>query len=284
MFKDCTTTYIDHTVIFFHQEELTKMIQERPLSTLNTLSTKSNKKVVELKTSVDTPAVSNQPNIGQDWPAYVNDDADPASPIVGIDAALKRLCDFIIAGLALIVLMPFLILLSILIKLDSTGPALFYQQRQGRNGQPINVYKFRTMYQNYSTPVPTKASFKQTRKHDPRITRIGAVLRKSSLDELPQLFNVLLGSMSLVGPRPHPAPLDEKYAQIIPTLTSRYVVKPGMTGWAQINGFRGETTRVEDMVGRVEHDRHYIKNWTLWLDIKIIAITAVRGWTHGNAY
>ena len=254
------------------------------MSTLDTLSAKSNKKVVELKTSAETQPPSNQSTQGQVWPAYVHSETDPESPIAGMDAALKRLCDFIIGGIALLVLMPFLILLSILIKLDSTGPALFYQQRQGRNGQTIKVYKFRTMYQNHSTPVPTKASFKQTCKDDPRITRVGAVLRKASLDELPQLLNVLLGSMSLVGPRPHPAPLDEQYAHIIPTLPSRYAVKPGMTGWAQINGFRGETTRIEDMVGRVEHDRHYIKNWTLWLDIKIIAITAIRGWTHHNAY
>jgi len=266
------------------------------LSTLNTVSTKNDKKIVELRSTTDTSTLvdSNHVNrveqkkeqikMAEDWPYYANDGSDSKSPIAGLDAALKRLCDFIIGGIALIVLMPLLILLSILIKLDSTGPALFYQQRQGRNGETINVYKFRTMYQNFSTPVPNAATFKQTRKNDPRITRIGAFLRKASLDELPQLFNVLLGSMSLVGPRPHPAPLDEQYAHVIPTIASRYAVKPGMTGWAQINGFRGETTRVEDMIGRVEHDRHYIRNWTLWLDIKIIAITAIRGWTHRNAY
>jgi len=254
------------------------------LSTLNTVSTKHDKKIVELRSSTDVSTLAKQTKSARDWPAYSINDAEPKSPIAGLDAALKRLTDFVIGGIALIVLMPLLILLSILIKLDSTGPALFYQKRQGRNGATINVYKFRTMYQNFSTPAPNAATFKQTRKNDPRITRIGAFLRKASLDELPQLFNVLLGSMSLVGPRPHPAPLDEQYAHVIPTLQSRYAVKPGLTGWAQINGYRGETTRVEDMIGRVEHDRHYIKNWTLWLDIKIIAITAIRGWTHRNAY
>ena len=135
------------------------------------------------------------------------------------------------------------------------------------------------MYQDQSA-----AAFKQAEKDDPRVTRIGAFLRKTSLDELPQLFNVIQGSMSLVGPRPHPIPLDEKFKQVIPALNSRYAVKPGITGWAQINGFRGETARVDDMVARIEHDRHYIKHWTLWMDIKIIAMTAVKGWTHNNAY
>lgn len=213
------------------------------------------------------------------WRSFVNSDPIPITPIVGLDAAFKRLMDFVIGGSALLVLMPFLALLSILIKLDSTGPALFCQQRRGRNREIIKVYKFRTMYQDQSA-----AAFKQAEKNDPRITRIGAIMRKTSLDELPQLFNVVQGSMSLVGPRPHPIPLDEKFKQVIPALNSRYAVKPGITGWAQINGFRGETTRIDDMVGRIEHDRHYIKHWTLWLDLKIIVKTAFKGWTHTNAY
>ena len=213
------------------------------------------------------------------WRSFVNSDPIPITPIVGLDAAFKRLMDFVIGGSALLVLLPFLALLSILIKLDSTGPALFCQQRRGRNREIIKVYKFRTMYQDQSA-----AAFKQAEKNDPRITRIGAIMRKTSLDELPQLFNVVQGSMSLVGPRPHPIPLDEKFKQVIPALNSRYAVKPGITGWAQINGFRGETTRIDDMVGRIEHDRHYIKHWTLWLDLKIIVKTAFKGWTHTNAY
>lgn len=213
------------------------------------------------------------------WRSFVNSEPLPITPIVGLDAAFKRLMDFVIGGSALLLLLPFLALLSILIKLDSTGPALFCQQRRGRNREIIKVYKFRTMYQDQSA-----AAFKQAEKNDPRITRIGAIMRKTSLDELPQLFNVVQGSMSLVGPRPHPIPLDEKFKQVIPALNSRYAVKPGITGWAQINGFRGETTRIDDMVGRIEHDRHYIKHWTLWLDLKIIVKTAFKGWTHTNAY
>lgn len=254
------------------------------MSTLRTIENKNNKKIVELAESANASTRDSDSRPVQVWRTFVNSDPNPITPIVGFDAAFKRLSDFLIGGVALLVLMPFLALLSILIKLDSTGPALFCQQRRGRNREIIKVYKFRTMYQDYSVPAPGANSFKQAQKDDPRVTRIGAILRKTSLDELPQLFNVVQGSMSLVGPRPHPIPLDEKYKHVIPALNSRYAVKPGITGWAQINGFRGETTRVEDMVARVEHDRHYIKNWTLWLDIKIIAMTAIKGWTHRNAY
>ncbi len=263
------------------------------MATLSKIDTNSTKNVATITAKKDVksaaPAVvtacgntSSAPS--QDWHTSIDSDQLAYKPIVGFDAAFKRLCDVLIGGAAFIILMPLFILISILIKLDSTGPALFYQQRSGRNREPIKVYKFRTMYQNYSTPVPTEKSFIQTQKNDPRITRIGAFLRRTSLDELPQLLNILQGSMSLVGPRPHPAPLDEQYSQIIPAINSRYTVKPGLTGWAQVNGFRGETLRVEDMVSRVEHDCHYIKNWSLWLDIKIIALTAIRGWTQDNAY
>jgi len=260
------------------------MSQNQPVSILRSSEKNNNKIDVEEAQSVDAPNHNAALESEQPWPTYVNSDPTPTTPIIGFDAAFKRLFDFTIGGIALLALMPLLALLSILIKLDSTGPALFFQHRQGRNRVSIKVLKFRTMYQDYSTPVPTAATFKQTQKNDPRVTRMGSILRKTSLDELPQLFNVIQGSMSLVGPRPHPAPLDEQYKHIIPALNSRYAVKPGLTGWAQIHGFRGETTRVEDMVARVEHDRHYIKNWTLWLDIKIIAVTAIKGWVHRNAY
>lgn len=254
------------------------------MSTLGTIE-KKNKNIVELTESANSSSRESGSRPVQVWRTFVNSDPAPITPIVGFDAAFKRLSDFLIGGLALLVLLPFLALLSILIKLDSTGPALFCQQRRGRNREIIKVYKFRTMYQDFSAgSMDGGGKFKQAQKDDPRVTRIGAILRKTSLDELPQLFNVVQGSMSLVGPRPHPVPLDEKYKHVIPALNSRYAVKPGITGWAQINGFRGETVRVEDMVARVEHDRHYIKNWTLWLDIKILAMTAIKGWTHTNAY
>lgn len=205
-------------------------------------------------------------------------DSISLKPISGVGAAVKRLEDFIFGSIALIILFPLMLLISIAIKLDSTGPALFCQARSGRNREIIKVYKFRTMFQSGSE------EFRQAKKDDPRITRIGAFLRRTSLDELPQLFNVIQGSMSLVGPRPHPLKLDEDFKYVIPALNSRYSVKPGITGWAQINGFRGETRKVSDMVARVEHDRHYIKNWNVWLDFRILVLTVFKGWTHKNAY
>lgn len=208
----------------------------------------------------------------------IHSDATTLLPITGISAAFKRLEDFVFASIALLILFPLMAFISIAVKLDSTGPALFCQARTGRNREIIKVYKFRTMYQSGSQ------EFKQAQKDDPRITRVGAFLRKTSLDELPQLFNVIQGSMSLVGPRPHPMKLDEDFKYVIPALGSRYCVKPGITGWAQINGFRGETRRVSDMVSRIEHDRHYVKHWSIFLDIKILVLTVLKGWVHKNAY
>lgn len=216
--------------------------------------------------------------IATPWPKLVTLDHQVLQPLSGFGAVLKRLEDFVLASAAIIVAFPLLCAISIIIKLDSTGPALFCQQRRGRNRETIKVYKFRTMYQSGST------EFRQASRNDPRVTRVGAFLRRTSLDELPQLFNVLQGSMSLVGPRPHPLKLDEDFKYVIPALNSRYCVKPGITGWAQINGYRGETQRLADMVGRIEHDRHYIRNWSLWLDVKILAKTVFKGWTHENAY
>lgn len=213
------------------------------------------------------------------WSSLVSlDNNATLVPLSGLGAAAKRLEDFVLGSIALLLLMPLMILISIAVKLDSTGPALFCQSRSGRNREIIKVYKFRTMFQSGSS------EFRQAQKDDPRITRIGAFLRRTSLDELPQLINVIQGSMSLVGPRPHPLKLDDEFKYVIPALNSRYCVKPGITGWAQINGFRGETRRVGDMVSRVEHDRHYIRNWSLWLDFKILVMTVLKGWTHKNAY
>ena len=226
--------------------------------------------------SVNTQAVNDSST--DQWTPLVTSDNTRLKPIAGFGAALKRLEDFILASIALVLLFPLMALISIIIKLDSTGPALFCQARNGRNGEIIKVYKFRSMYQN------GPAVFQQAQRNDPRITRVGAFLRKTSLDELPQLFNVIQGSMSMVGPRPHPLKLDEDFQYVIPSLNSRYCVKPGITGWAQINGFRGETRRISDMVARIEHDRHYIQHWSVLLDIRILVLTVFKGWTHKNAY
>lgn len=236
-----------------------------------------NEKAVE-HASANADTIDITPVDTAKWTSLVSSGTATLKPIAGFGAAIKRLEDFILGSIALVLLFPLMALISILIKLDSTGPALFCQARSGRNREIIKVYKFRTMYQSGS------AVFKQAEKNDPRITRIGAFLRRTSLDELPQLFNVIQGSMSLVGPRPHPLKLDEDFKYVIPALNSRYCVKPGITGWAQINGFRGETRLVSDMVSRIEHDRYYVKHWSLWLDIKILCMTVIKGWTHKNAY
>ena len=212
------------------------------------------------------------------WPSLVSVDHNVLQPLSGIGAVIKRLEDFVFGSIALALAFPLMVLISLAVKLDSTGPALFCQARSGRNREIIKVYKFRTMYQHGST------EFRQASRDDPRITRIGAFLRRTSLDELPQLLNVIQGSMSLVGPRPHPLKLDDDFRYVIPALGSRYCVKPGITGWAQINGYRGETRRIEDMAARIEHDRWYIRHWSPWLDVKILVLTVFKGWTHKNAY
>lgn len=228
--------------------------------------------------SANAAYINDLPADEQRLSSLIHSESTALKPIHGISAAVKRLEDFVFGSIALLILFPLMALISIAVKLDSTGPALFCQARSGRNREIIKVYKFRTMYQSGSH------EFKQAQKDDPRITRVGAFLRRTSLDELPQLFNVIQGSMSLVGPRPHPLKLDEDFKYVIPALGSRYCVKPGITGWAQINGFRGETRRVSDMVSRIEHDRYYVKNWSLLLDIKILVLTVFKGWTHKNAY
>lgn len=244
----------------------------------NVVNNNKGKTVVD-QVSANAATMDVGPVDAKHWTSLVvSGDTETLEPIAGIGAALKRLEDFVFGSIALVILFPLMAIISVAIKLDSTGPALFCQARSGRNKSIIKVYKFRTMYQD------GPAEFKQAQKNDPRITRIGAFLRRTSLDELPQLFNVIQGTMSLVGPRPHPLKLDEDFKYVIPALNSRYSVKPGITGWAQINGFRGETRLVSDMVSRIEHDRHYVKNWSIFLDIKILVLTVFKGWTHKNAY
>jgi len=190
----------------------------------------------------------------------------------------KRLLDLAITVPALLLLSPFLALVALCIKLDNPGPVFFKQKRYGLGGSIFEVYKFRSM-----THAPG-AAFVQAKKHDARATRVGAFIRRTSIDELPQLFNVLKGEMSLVGPRPHPLSLDDDFQQRIPNFMQRYSATPGITGWAQINGFRGETRSLEDMQGRYEHDMQYIFKRNLMMDLRIILGTAIGGWTDNNAY
>jgi Undecaprenyl-phosphate glucose phosphotransferase len=203
-----------------------------------------------------------------------------SAPMTGWSGLIKSIEDKAVASTLVLLLSPLLLLIALAIRLDSSGPILFRQKRYGFNNQEIIVYKFRTMYDNR----PCEVGVPQARRHDPRVTRVGRILRCTSLDELPQLFNVLHGDMSMVGPRPHAVAHNEQYAQLIGGYNGRHKVKPGITGWAQINGFRGETDTLEKMRGRVEHDILYIENWSLWFDFKIMALTGLTGWTHRNAY
>jgi Undecaprenyl-phosphate glucose phosphotransferase len=201
-------------------------------------------------------------------------------PLSGWDLVLKNLEDRVLTPiLCLIFLVPCL-LIAIAIRLDSRGPVLFRQTRFGFNNNPINVMKFRTMYVDR----PLEQGVPQATRNDPRVTRVGRLLRRTSLDELPQLLNVLKGEMSLVGPRPHAVDHNYKYAAMIDEYLGRHRMKPGMTGWAQVNGLRGETQTVEQMRARVQYDLSYIDNWSLWFDLRILTLTLFVGFISKRAY
>lgn len=192
----------------------------------------------------------------------------------------KELLDRVLAVGILVLILPVMLLIALAIKLESPGPVIFRQVRHGRDGRPFTVYKFRTMRREAANV----SAAQQATRDDPRITALGRLLRRTSLDELPQFLNVLQGNMSIVGPRPHPVELNELYRDRIERYMWRQEVKPGITGWAQINGFRGETDTLDKMRKRIEFDLYYIDHWSLWFDIKIILITVVRGFTDRNAY
>ena len=200
-------------------------------------------------------------------------------PLNGFEVMQKRLLDLALSAVALLLLTPLLIAVAILIRLDSPGPIFFVQRRYGFNQQPFRILKFRTM-----TSLDDGALVPQAVRGDPRLTRVGRWLRRWNIDEVPQLFNVLTGDMSLVGPRPHALSHDHEYERRISLYARRHNVKPGITGWAQINGYRGATDTVEKMRKRVEHDLFYIDNWSLWLDLKIIARTMLSPTAYMNAY
>jgi putative colanic acid biosynthesis UDP-glucose lipid carrier transferase len=189
---------------------------------------------------------------------------------IASNRALKRFFDIIISLLIIVLVFPWLFpIISVLIKISSKGPVFFCQERWGLNNKVIHCLKFRSMKSD-SRDVDDKGNYQQARRNDPRITPIGAFLRKTNLDELPQFFNVLLGSMSVVGPRPHPVPLNLASKGNVEKYMMRHWVKPGITGWAQVNGYRGETRVPHLMNRRVEHDLWYIENWNFWVDIQIM--------------
>lgn len=200
-------------------------------------------------------------------------------PLSDWSRVVKALEDRTLSALFLFFLAPWMAMIALAIKLDSKGPVFFIQRRHGFNHEVIPVWKFRTMKVQDDGPTVVQAS-----RQDGRITRVGKFLRRTSLDELPQLINVLRGEMSLVGPRPHAIAHNIQYASMISSYSKRHKVKPGITGWAQINGFRGETKEAELMQKRIEHDLFYIEHWSLWMDMKIILLTPFRGLIHPNAY
>ena len=201
------------------------------------------------------------------------------TPFHGMDAVQKRVADIVLSSLALLLCWPAMLMAAIAVKLSSPGPALFKQRRYGLNGEEIVVYKFRSM-----TVCEDGSVVVQARMEDVRITAVGRFLRRTSLDELPQLFNVLEGRMSFVGPRPHAVAHNEEYRKLISGYMIRHKVRPGMTGWAQVHGLRGETSTVEQMRLRVEYDLDYLRQWSLWFDLKILAKTAVSVIRGRNAY
>ncbi|MGB7479241.1 MAG: undecaprenyl-phosphate glucose phosphotransferase [Burkholderiaceae bacterium] len=197
----------------------------------------------------------------------------------GLGGIAKDLFDKVFSLTILILMAPLFLVIAICIKCSSPGPVFFRQPRHGLNGRPFNVYKFRSMKLHQE-----HGSVTQAVQNDPRVTRIGSFLRRTSLDELPQFFNVLIGDMSVVGPRPHALQHNDMYKDRVDLYMLRHRVKPGITGWAQIHGYRGETDTEEKMAKRVQFDLYYIRNWTLWMDIQIVVWTAFRGWTGKNAY
>jgi putative colanic acid biosynthesis UDP-glucose lipid carrier transferase len=201
------------------------------------------------------------------------------TPFYGVNAVLKRATDLVVAGAALALLWPLMLAIAACVKLESPGPALFRQRRYGLDGEEFLVYKFRTM-----TVCEDGDHIVQATRGDARVTRLGAFLRRYSLDELPQMLNVIEGRMSVVGPRPHAVAQNEQYRRLIQGYMIRHKVKPGITGWAQVNGLRGETQSVERMRRRIEHDLAYLRHWSLALDARILLRTALVVLKDPNAY
>ncbi|GAA3961720.1 undecaprenyl-phosphate glucose phosphotransferase [Allohahella marinimesophila] len=200
-------------------------------------------------------------------------------PHGGVDGVVKRIEDIVLGSLMLAVAAIPMLLIALLVKLTSRGPVIFKQTRYGLDGELIKVRKFRTMKVCEDGDIVQQAS-----RHDERVTALGRILRRTSLDELPQLFNVLGGSMSIVGPRPHAVAHNESYRALIPRYMLRHKIKPGITGWAQVNGWRGETDTLDKMQKRIEYDLQYLNHWTIWWDVQIILKTLVHGFIAKNAY
>ncbi len=201
------------------------------------------------------------------------------TPFSGLNGMVKRLSEIVLSLLILLLISPVLLIVAVLVKLSSPGPVIFRQRRYGLDGEEIMVYKFRSM-----TVCEDGPNVPQARKGDARVTRLGAILRKTSLDELPQFVNVLQGRMSIAGPRPHAVAHNEMYRKLIKGYMVRHKVKPGITGWAQVNGYRGETETLDKMQARIDYDLEYLRNWSLRLDIYIIFRTVLLVFKDASAY
>jgi Undecaprenyl-phosphate glucose phosphotransferase len=212
--------------------------------------------------------------VGTVWAAELK-----RAPLSDSERFLKRSLDIVIAAIALLLLWPLMLVTTVLIKLGSPGPAIFTQTRNGFNGRGFRIFKFRTMRVQEDGP-----TIRQATRNDSRVTRLGRILRRTSIDELPQLFNVIMGDMSVVGPRPHAAAHNSEYEKLIAHYAFRYHVKPGITGWAQVNGCRGETQTVNLMTRRVDLDLWYINHWSFWLDLAILVKTMFSVFDRRGAY
>ena len=213
-------------------------------------------------------------NVGNAWTAELK-----RAPLSRSEQAFKRGVDIVLASIGVVMLSPLMLITALLIKLDSDGPVLFRQARNGFNGHTFRILKFRTMDVQEDGPVVRQAT-----RSDPRVTRVGRLLRRTSIDELPQLFNVLRGDMSLVGPRPHAAAHNTEYENLVANYAFRHHVKPGITGWAQINGYRGETQTIDLMAKRIDLDVWYINNWSVWLEFRILVATLIVAFRQPAAY
>lgn len=201
------------------------------------------------------------------------------SPFLGINGLIKRGMDILLSSIILVLIAPIMFIVALGVKLSSPGPILFTQLRYGLDGQEISIYKFRSMREHYDN-----GDVKQAIKGDNRITRFGAFIRKTSLDELPQFINVLQGCMSVVGPRPHAISHNEEYRKLIKGYMVRHMVKPGITGWAQVNGYRGETDTIDKMEKRIEYDLDYLRRWTAYFDLWIVFRTIILVFKDRHAY
>lgn len=213
-------------------------------------------------------------NVGTAWTIELQ-----RAPLSNTEQNFKRAFDLLLAAVAIVILSPLMLMAALMIKFDSTGPALFKQRRHGFSGRTFVIYKFRTM-----RVLEDGADLRQATRNDVRVTRLGRWLRQTSIDELPQLFNVLLGQMSLVGPRPHAIAHNDEYQKVVANYALRHHMKPGITGWAQVNGHRGETETIDKMERRVEHDLWYINHWSPWLDLRILFKTVLLACRQPTAY